>query len=256
MELKIISYNLNGIRAAMRKGLIEWLKTANPDIFLVQEIKAKPDQIDIESFTELGYHAYFHSAEKAGYSGVAIFTKIKPDMVKAGCGMDKYDNEGRVLRADFGDISVLSTYFPSGSSGDKRQSFKIEFLKDFKRYIGELKKNRAKIIISGDYNICHEAIDIHNPVSNKNSSGFLPEERAWVSQFLESGFVDSFRIYHPEPGKYSWWTYRFNARKKNLGWRIDYNLITEELKPAMRNADILSDVYHSDHCPVLLELNI
>ncbi len=240
----------------MRKGLIDWLKTANPDIFLVQETKAKPEQVDLEPFTEMGYRAYFHSAEKAGYSGVAIFTKIKPDMVKAGCGMDKYDNEGRVLRADFGDISVMSTYFPSGSSSDKRQAFKMEFLKDFKRYIGELKKTKAKLIISGDYNICHEAIDIHNPVSNKNSSGFLPEERSWVSQFLESGFVDSFRIYHPEPGKFSWWTYRFNARKKNLGWRIDYHLITEELKPNMRNADILSDVYHSDHCPVLLELNV
>lgn len=254
MRLKIISYNVNGIRAAIRKGLVEWLKLENPDIFLVQETKAKANQVDLEAIEELGYFSYFHSAEKPGYSGVAIFTKIKPDQLVFGCGIPKYDTEGRILRADFGDLSVISAYFPSGSSGDSRQSFKMEFLADFKNFIVELKKSRAKLIVSGDYNICHKPIDIHNPVSNKNSSGFLPEERAWVSQFLELGFVDSFREYHPEPDKYSWWTYRFSARKKNLGWRIDYNLITEELKPDMINADILSEVYHSDHCPVLLEL--
>lgn len=256
MKLKIISYNLNGIRAAMRKGLVEWLRKENPDIFLVQETKAKPEQVDIESFENVGYHCYFSSAEKAGYSGVGIFSKIKPDQVISGCGIPKFDAEGRVLRADFGEISVISAYFPSGSSGDHRQVFKMEFLSGFGRFIGELIKTRNKVVVSGDYNICHKPIDIHNPVANKNSSGFLPEERAWISQFLENGFVDSFRAFHPEPHKYSWWTYRSNARKKNLGWRIDYNLISEKLKPAMQNADILSEVYHSDHCPVLLELDV
>ncbi|NEN22047.1 exodeoxyribonuclease III [Cryomorpha ignava] len=256
MKLKIISYNVNGIRAAIKKGLLEWLEAENPDIFLVQETKAKPEQIDSAAFEALGYNSYFHSAEKPGYSGVAIFSKQKADFLKAGCGIEKYDSEGRVLRADFGNLTVISTYFPSGSSGDHRQEFKMEFLNDFNTFADELIRERPKLVISGDYNICHKAIDIHNPVSNKNSSGFLPEERAWVSQFLEKGFVDSFRVSHEEPHKYTWWTYRFSARKKNLGWRIDYHLISEDLKSSLSNASILSDAFHSDHCPVLLELNI
>lgn len=253
--LKIISYNLNGIRAAMRRGLIEWLKNENPDVFLVQETKAKPEQIDLDAFNELGYKAYFHSASKNGYSGVAIFSKKEPDKIVYGCGIEKYDFEGRVIRADFGEVSVLSTYFPSGSSGELRQAFKMEFLKDFSGYVSELKRERSKLIISGDYNICHKPIDIHNPVSNKNSSGFLPEERAWVSDFLDLGFVDSFREFNREPHRYSWWTYRFNARSKNLGWRIDYHMVSEELRSHLVGADILENVVHSDHCPVLLRLN-
>ena len=255
MKLKIISYNVNGIRAAIKKGLLEWLRAENPDIFLVQETKAKPEQIDSAAFEALGYNSYFHSAEKPGYSGVAIFSKEKPDFLKAGCGIEKYDNEGRILRADFGELTVVSAYFPSGSSADHRQEFKMEFLNDFNDFADELTRERPKLVISGDYNICHKAIDIHNPVSNKNSSGFLPEERAWVSQFLEKGFVDSFRVLHDDPHKYSWWTYRSGARKRNLGWRIDYHLISEDLKSSLSNADILSDIYHSDHCPVMLELD-
>ncbi len=256
MKVKIISYNLNGIRSALRKDLIGWLKTENPDIFLVQETKAKPDQIDFQPFRDLGYKIYFHSAQKAGYSGVAIFSKIEPELITAGCGIEKYDFEGRVLRADFGDVSVLCTYFPSGSSGDLRQAFKFEFLEDFYNYVEELLKTRKKLVIAGDYNICHTEIDIHNPVSNKNSSGFLPEERAWITRFLDLGFVDSFRKYHKEGGNYTWWTYRFSARKKNLGWRIDYHMVSNELAPQMSNADILSDIVHSDHCPVMLELTL
>ncbi len=256
MKLKIISYNVNGIRAAIKKGLLDWLNSENPDIFLVQETKAKPEQIDTEAFEALGYNCYFNSAEKPGYSGVAIFSKMKPDLVKSGFGIGIYDSEGRVLRADFGDLTVLSTYFPSGTTGDIRQGFKMEFLRDFSNFTDELLLERPKLIISGDYNICHKAIDIHNPISNKNSSGFLPEEREWVTQFLEKGFVDSFRNFHNEPHKYSWWTYRFSARKKNLGWRIDYHLVSEQLRPNLVDADILSEAYHSDHCPVLVELDI
>lgn len=256
MKLKIISYNVNGIRAAIKKGLLEWLETENPDILLVQEIKAKPEQIDSAAFEALGYNCYFHSAEKPGYSGVAIISKQKPDLLIAGCGIEKYDREGRILRADFGDLTVVSAYFPSGSSGDLRQEFKMEFLNDFNEFADELILARPKLVVSGDYNICHKAIDIHNPVSNKKSSGFLPEERAWVSQFLEKGFVDSFRDLHEEPHKYTWWTYRFSAREKNLGWRIDYHLISENLKASLSQAAILSDAFHSDHCPVLLELNL
>ena len=255
MELKIISYNLNGIRAALRKDLTGWLKQENPDILLVQETKAQPEQIESEAFESLGYKSYIHSAKKPGYSGVAIFSKHEPDNVIVGCGIEKYDNEGRIIRADFGDVSVISAYFPSGSSGDARQGFKMEFLSDFKPWVQDLLQERPKLVIGGDYNICHKPIDIHNPVSNKNSSGFLPEEREWVSEFLELGFVDSFRAFHNEPDRYSWWSYRFNARKKNLGWRIDYNMVSKDLADNMKNANILESVVHSDHCPILLELN-
>lgn len=254
--LKIISYNLNGLRAAIKKGLLEWLAEENPDIFLVQEIKAQPEQIDSAAFEALGYHCYFHSAVKPGYSGVAIFSKAKADLIKSGCGIDAYDNEGRILRADYGELTVVNAYFPSGSNGQHRQDLKMEFLKDFSVFADELRSERPKLVISGDYNICHEAIDIHNPVSNKNSSGFLPEERAWFTQFIKNGFVDSFRTMHPKRQKYSWWTYRSGARKRNLGWRIDYNMVDESLKSSIKNAEILNEAFHSDHCPVLLELSV
>lgn len=240
----------------MRRGLIEWLENENPDVFLIQETKAQPHQIDLDGFIRLGYHGYFHSAHKNGYSGVAIFSKLKPDNIISGCEIEKYDLEGRILRIDLGELSILNTYFPSGSSGDLRQEFKFEFLKDFYGYVDNLLKTRKKIIIAGDYNICHKPIDIHNPVSNKNSSGFLPEEREWISSFLELGFVDSFRQFHDEGGKYTWWTYRFNARSKNLGWRIDYQMVSAELVAHMTEARILSEAVHSDHCPVLLKLNL
>ncbi len=246
---------MNGIRAATKKGLYDWLAIENPDVVLIQETKAKPDQIDRGELKKMGFHSFFHSAEKPGYSGVAILTKEEPDNVVVGCGVEKYDREGRVLRVDFGDVSVLSTYFPSGSSGEQRQQFKMEFLEDFSLFVENLMQTREKLVIGGDYNICHRPIDIHNPVSNKKSSGFLPEEREWVSSFLESGFKDSFRLIHGDvEGRYSWWTYRFNARKKNLGWRIDYNMVSDPLSRAIKNADILADVNHSDHCPVTLEL--
>ena len=253
---KFLTYNVNGIRAAMTKDWIKWLKSVDPDVVCIQETKAHLDQLDVKVFEDLGYKTFWHSAQKRGYSGVAIFSKKQPDHVEVGCGIGKYDDEGRIIRADFGDFSVLSCYFPSGSSGEERQEFKMEFLADFLPYIENLKKKRKKLLIAGDVNICHEAIDIHNPVSNKNSSGFLPEERAWVTEFLKSGFVDTFRHLHKEGGKYTWWTYRFSARKKNLGWRIDYQFITENLLSQLKKAEILSDAVHSDHCPVLVELDM
>jgi len=175
--MKIISYNVNGIRAAEKKGLSSWLENENPDVVCFQELKANQDQVDLSVFTNLGYHIYWHSAEKKGYSGVGIFTKIKPKHVEIGCNMDIYDREGRVIRADFQDFSIMSTYMPSGSSGDPRQDFKMQWLEDFRNYIQELRKDIPKMLICGDYNICHQPIDIHDPVRNKNSSGFLPEER-------------------------------------------------------------------------------
>ena len=253
---KIVSYNVNGIRAALKKDWIEWLKSEDPDIICIQETKAQKEQVDLQLFEEAGYHTYWYSAEKKGYSGVAIFSKREPDHLEYGCGIEKYDSEGRILRADFGDFSVLSCYFPSGSSGDERQAFKMEFLADFEVYIAELRKTRPNLLISGDINICHEAIDIHNPVSNKKSSGFLPEERQWITDFLGQGFIDTFRHLNKEPHNYSWWTYRFGARKKNLGWRIDYHFISETLLEKLDQASILADVIHSDHCPITVELSV
>jgi len=244
----IITYNVNGIRAAIKKDLPQWLSASNADILCLQEIKAKPEQFDETIFNELGYTCFINSAEKPGYSGVAILSKIKPNHVEYGCGIEKIDFEGRVIRADFEDYSVMSVYFPL------RQAFKMEFLALFYDYISNLKKTIPNLIISGDYNICHTEIDIHNPKVNKNSSGFLPEEREWVSQFIASGFVDSFRQLNTDPHHYSWWSYRANSRVKNLGWRIDYNMISNTLLPKLKRVQILPAAKHSDHCPVLVEL--
>ena len=251
----IISYNVNGIRAALKKDWALWAKATNADVIALQETKAHPDQLDLTIFDDLGYHHFWFSAEKKGYSGVALLCKEKPLNVAYGCGIAKYDFEGRVIRADFKDFSVLSVYFPSGTTGGVRQVYKMEFLSDFQTYINELKKEIPNLIVSGDYNICHEEIDIHNPVTNKNSSGFLPEERAWMSSFLKSGFIDSFRNFTKAPHHYSWWSYRAASRERNKGWRIDYNMLSETLLDRFKRAAILPEAKHSDHCPVLLELN-
>lgn len=252
--MKIISYNVNGIRAAQRKGFEEWLAQENPDILCLQELKAQPEQVS-KFYEDMGYHMYWENAEKKGYSGVALLTKELPQHVSYGCNMDLFDREGRVIRADFEGFSVMSVYMPSGTTGDVRQDFKYEWLDFFQNYINELKKTQPNLIISGDYNIAHTEIDIHNPVSNKNSSGFLPEERSWLSKFLESGFVDSFREFNPDPHHYSWWSYRANARANNKGWRIDYHMASDSLKGCLKNAYILPEVMHSDHCPIVLEIH-
>jgi exodeoxyribonuclease-3 len=254
--MKIISYNINGIRAAIQKGFINWLQITDADVVCLQEVKANEDQVDLNLFRELGFeYIYWHAAQKKGYSGVAILSKIKPVSVCSGCNIEKYDLEGRVLRADFEGFSVMNVYMPSGSSGDDRQSFKFDWLADFQEYINQLKQTLPNLVICGDFNICHQAIDIHNPKSNANSSGFLPEERQWFSAFLSTGFVDCFRHLNSEPHHYTWWSYRAGARGKNLGWRIDYHLITEPLLPMLKKAVILPDALHSDHCPVVIELS-
>lgn len=254
--MKIFSYNVNGIRAAMQKGLQEWVQENNPDVLCLQEVKAERDQVDLSAFEALGYQIYWHAAQKKGYSGVAIFTKISPKNVEIGCGIEAYDQEGRVLRVDFEKVSVMSVYMPSGTTGDVRQDFKMTWLSDFFQYTQELKKKIPHLVISGDYNICHKEIDIHNPKSNANSSGFLPEERAWISQFLEAGFIDTFRHVNPNPHQYTWWSYRAGSRGKNLGWRIDYHMATNELKTNIQHANIHADAVHSDHCPISLELTL
>ncbi len=253
--MRIITYNVNGIRAAMGKGLIDWIKQSSPDVLCLQEIKASPDQVGVFEFEEMGYHHYWYPAQKKGYSGVAIFSRTKPDNIIYGCGIKEYDDEGRILRADFGDLSIMSVYHPSGSSGDLRQAFKMQWLSDYTKYIHALKKERPNLILSGDFNICHRAIDIHNPKSNANTSGFLPEEREWMEQFINSGFIDTFRHFNKDPHHYSWWSYRAGSRGKNLGWRIDYNIVSDNLKDRLKRAVILPEAMHSDHCPVLLEID-
>ena len=255
--MKIITYNVNGLRAAVSKGLPEWLEQENPDILCLQETKLQPDQYPGEVFEALGYKSYLYSAQKKGYSGVALLTKQEPDHVEYGMGMEAYDNEGRFIRADFGDLSVVSVYHPSGTSGDERQAFKMVWLEDFQKYVLELQKSRPNLILCGDYNICHEPIDIHDPVRNAKNSGFLPEEREWMSLFLESGFTDTFRYFHPEePHQYTWWSFRANARNNNKGWRIDYCMVSPEVIPLLKDAYILPQVKHSDHCPAVVELKV
>lgn len=253
--MKIISYNVNGIRSAIAKGLLEWLHEENPDVFCVQESKAQPDQIDVLTMQSLGYHSYIHSAVKKGYSGVCIFSKQESDKVVAGMGIPRYDNEGRVLRADFGDITVVCVYIPSGTTGDVRQDFKMDFLEDFIKWVTNLRKERENVIICGDYNICHKPIDINHPERQIGVSGFLPEERAWMDRWEATGLVDSFRMFDSSPEKYSWWSYRFGARERNAGWRIDYEWISEPLKNRVQSARIYNEVVHSDHCPVGLWIN-
>lgn len=256
--MKVLTYNVNGIRAAMRKGLDEWIEAAQPDVLCLQETKAQTDQIqtEIETLENLGYHSYWHSAEKKGYSGVAILTKQEPKHVEYGTGIDYIDHEGRVLRVDFDDFSVISVYVPSGTNMTERLDFKLKFCYDFLDYIKDLRKEIPNLIVSGDYNVCHQAIDIHDPVRNAKVSGFLPIEREWLSKYMEDcEMIDSFRHFVKEPDNYSWWSYRANSRARNKGWRIDYNMVSKTLEPNMKRAAILSEAVHSDHCPVLVELD-
>jgi exodeoxyribonuclease-3 len=255
--MRLISYNVNGIRAAMKKGFCDWLQTNPADIVCIQETKAQQGDVDQKLLAGMGYQDYWNSAEKKGYSGVAVFTRIKPDFVQVGNGYMQSDAEGRVLRLDFGDITLLNAYFPSGTTGDVRQAYKYIWLNELLEYLKTLRRDRSKIILCGDYNIAHRAIDIHDPKGNKNSSGFLPEERAWMDQFFAEGFTDSFRHINQEPHHYSWWTARFpSARLNNKGWRIDYINVTDNLKADIKDARMMPDVKHSDHCPVYLELGL
>ena len=254
--IKILSYNVNGIRAALRKDLINWIKDVNPDIVCFQEIKANEDQFDTSLFEEMGYYNYWFSAQKKGYSGVGIISKIKPENVQIGTGIDFMDFEGRNLRLDFKKFSVMSLYLPSGTNINRLQ-FKFKYMYEFEKYIQSLKSEIPNLIIGGDYNICHQPIDIHDSSPRMEKvSGFLPEERAWIDKFIDSGFVDSFRLHNKSPHKYSWWSYRANSRNNNKGWRIDYLLVSESLKQNISESYILDDVVHSDHCPIGINIKI
>lgn len=253
--MKIISYNVNGIRSVLNKGLIEWILSENPTIINFQEIKLYETHLIEPIFAELGFQCYWHPAQKRGYSGVATLTKLTPLHVQVGMQNELYDFEGRVLVNYFDEFVLVNTYFPSGSSGDERQSFKYQFLNDYFVFIEELKKQKKPIIICGDVNICHQAIDIHNPEKNKNTSGFLSEERQWITNLLNSGFSDAFRLFDNSPHNYTWWTYRAGAKAKNLGWRIDYFFIENSFINRIKNSQILNNIAFSDHCPITIEID-
>ena len=253
--MKIISYNINGIRAAIRKGFADWLEQENPDVICLQEIKAMENQFDVKLFDELGYESFWYPAQKKGYSGVAILSKFPVENVKFGIDNEHFDNEGRVLQIDFEKVSIISLYLPSGTNAS-RLGYKFNFMDQFQLHIDNLKEKYPNLLICGDYNICHKSIDIHDPVRNKNVSGFLPEERLWLDKFISKGYIDSFRYFNPEPNKYSWWSYRANSREKNKGWRIDYIMVSESLEKKISQSFILNQIYHSDHCPIGIELDL
>lgn len=253
--MRIVSYNVNGIRAAISKGLLQWIQSNSPDVICFQELKATPEQIPLMVFEMMGYHHFWFPAKKKGYSGVGLLSKMRPDNVVYGIDDPLYDDEGRFLRADFGPLSVVSVYHPSGTSGDERQDFKMQWLPVFHKYVNKLRKQRSQLVLAGDYNICHQDIDINNPKAHVKTSGFLPEERQWMSEFLSDGYVDSFRHLVKEANQYTWWSFRANARERNIGWRIDYQMITENLTDKIASVGILTEAKHSDHCPTLLELH-
>lgn len=253
--MKIISYNVNGIRAALKKGFLDWLKVVNPDVICIQETKAHKEQLDLTEFENAGYpYHYWFSAEKKGYSSVAIFCKQQPNHVEYGTGIESMDFEGRNLRVDFDDVSIMSMYLPSGTN-DARLGYKFNYMDEILDYLTNLRKSIPNLVVCGDYNICHEPIDIHNP-KMKGVSGFLPEEREWLSKFINSGFIDSYRFLNPDKQEFSWWSYRANARANNKGWRLDYAMVSEPLKEQIERAYILTQAKHSDHCPIALELNV
>jgi exodeoxyribonuclease-3 len=255
--MRVISYNVNGIRSAINKGFLDWLQTHPADVVCLQETKAVKENIEYQKLDEMGYHHHWFSAQKKGYSGVAIFSKIKPDHVEYGTKLEQSDFEGRVIRVDFGDTTLINAYFPSGTSGDERQTYKYQWLDEFFDWLQELRKTRPKLIVTGDYNIAHKEIDIHDPKGNKNSSGFLPEERKWMDKFLSNGWIDTFRELNPAAtGAYSWWSQRFpTVRAQNKGWRIDYICVTDPLKTAIKASGIYPDIKHSDHCPIYADIN-
>ncbi len=256
MEIKIISWNVNGLRAVHKKGFIEWFLTESPDILCVQETKAARDQLPRALKSIEGYHAYFCEAEKKGYSGVAIYTKIKPKKVEYGFGIPKFDNEGRILIADYGNFVLLNIYFPNGKMSAERLEYKLEFYDALLDYANRLKKEGKNLIICGDLNTAHKEIDIAHPKANEKISGFLPVERAWIDKFISQGYVDTFRMFNKDPEEYTWWSYRTRARERNVGWRLDYFFVNEEFKDKIKSSYILKEVMGSDHCPVGLDVQL
>ncbi len=251
---RILSWNVNGIRAAHKKSFLDWFKKESPDILCVQETKAHPDQLPEELKSVNAYTAYFSSAEKKGYSGVATYTKTSPTVVQQGIGIKKFDSEGRFVVTEFKEFTLFNIYFPNGKASDIRLAYKMEFYDAFLKHCNKLLKQGKKIIVCGDVNTAHKEIDLARPKENSKISGFLPEERKWIDKFLSAGFLDTFRMFNQEPDNYTWWDQVTRARDRNVGWRIDYFYASENLKPNIKSASIHSSVMGSDHCPIELEL--
>jgi len=252
--MRIFSWNVNGLRAVVKKGFFDWLESEGPDVVCLQEIKARTEDLDEKILNPKGYHAFWNPAERKGYSGVAIFTKKKPVEVHLGLGIERFDCEGRVLRIEFKDFDLFSVYFPNGTSGEERLQYKMEFYDAFLDHCEELRGQGRELVITGDVNTAHKPIDLKNPKANQKNSGFLPKERAWVDKFIEHGYVDSFRAFNEDPDQYTWWSYRFNVRAKNVGWRIDYFFVTEGLMKKVKDSFITPEVMGSDHCPIGLDI--
>lgn len=254
--MRITTWNVNGIRAAFGKNAFNWVAEFKPDILCLQEIKAKIDQIDVDVFTNLGYQTILNPAERPGYSGTAtIFTKT-PDEIKMGLGVERFDYEGRVIQFTYPEFELFNIYFPNGGEENKRVSFKLDFYEQLLINCEKLMAEGKEIIITGDFNTAHKEIDLKNPKANEKNTGFLPEERVWIDHFLNKGFIDVFRHLYPEKVVYTWWTYRFNARKNNVGWRLDYFLVTKGIRDKTMDIITHSDVMGSDHCPVTIELKL
>jgi exodeoxyribonuclease-3 len=254
--MKILSWNVNGIRAAQKKGFLDWLAAESPDILCVQETKARPDQLDVFLLNPPGYHVYWCAAERPGYSGVATFTRQKPVNIKTGFGIPQFDREGRVLLTEFEKFTLLNIYFPNGNQSPERLQYKLDFYEETLRFVEKLKAEGQSVIISGDYNTAHKPIDLARPQANENVSGFLPVERAWIDKWMAHGQVDIFREFCSLPDQYTWWDLKTGARSRNVGWRIDYHFITKDLVPVVSGAKILPEVAGSDHCPVSIELKM
>lgn len=256
-NIKLISWNVNGIRAVHRKGFLDWFNNEKANIVNLQETKAHIDQLPKKLINISKYNSYFHSAERKGYSGVATYTNIEPKKVYNGMGIEKFDVEGRVLRLDFDDFILMNIYYPNGGRDEERLMYKMDFYDAFLKYTNDLRDDGNNLVICGDLNTAHKPIDLSRPKQNEETSGFLPMEREWVTKFLSNGYVDTFRMFHEdEPENYTWWSYRTKARNRNVGWRLDYFFVNEEFKDNVKDSFILSDVMGSDHCPIVLELEI
>lgn len=255
--MKIVTWNVNGIRSILQKDFHEFWKSEKPDIFCLQETKAHPDQMDQTACVLPGWTGYWSAARRPGYSGTATFTKLAPQSVQHGFGIPKFDAEGRMVVTRFEKFTLFNVYFPNGGTGDERQAYKMEFLKRFGAHLHRLVRNKEKVIVVGDYNVAYLDIDVWDPKKLSRISGFLPEERQWMENFLEQGFIDSFRYFHPkDEDAYTWWAYYENAKATNRGWRIDHICTSRNLEKSLKSVKIFSDQGGSDHCPVMLELDI
>ncbi|WP_434303120.1 exodeoxyribonuclease III [Clostridium botulinum] len=252
--MRIYSWNVNGLRAVAKKNFLEWIGEENPDILCIQETKLQENQLEDNIKNIGGYYSYFSFAHKKGYSGVATYTKEEPISVKHGIGIERFDSEGRILITEFKEFILLNIYFPNGQRDEERLQYKLDFYKALFNYCDELVEEGKKLVICGDYNTAHNEIDLKNPKANEKASGFLRIERDWLDKIIERGYIDTFRNMNPDKIKYSWWSYRFKARERNAGWRIDYHFVSNNLLDRVENTEILNEVYGSDHCPVMLEL--